>query len=172
MIEPHESRLPSLPRNPLRFDSKSEFACGAMLECYVPNFELIMGQTLQIKIGKAHSIDFMINGVFFEYHPIVFDREFDSRGALYAVENVARELQRQNKTHLKNILLDAIHDELKSKYFRRRRLLLDLCLHKNSDLIVAYSPRDFYRSVLKRFGTSLPKETDALHEFQKICQSV
>jgi hypothetical protein len=169
MLEPDkrfEIRLPPIPEQPLRFASRSEYACGVMLEKYVPNFELANGFTFQVGVGFNKTIDFYVHGTFIEYHPIVLQREFDNRTALRKFFDALKQV----KSYYKEAIIDAIKDELAEKYYRRRKFLVTMAAGKDAELIVAVNPQDFYRTVLKRFGVNIPKEREALVEFQTLCR--
>jgi hypothetical protein len=161
-----ELRLPPVPQEPIRFASKAERACGLMLEKYVKDFQLIPGATFQVGVGHNKTIDFRINGVFVEYHPIVLHQEFNNRGALHKLF----EASKQVKPHVRNVILDSIKAELAEKYYLRRKFLVTMAAGKDAELIVCYSARDFYCDVLERFGTNVPKEQEALFEFQTLCR--
>lgn len=169
MLEPdkrQELRLPAIPQTPIRFASRSEHACGMMLEKYVPNFELKNGSTFQVGVGYSKTIDFYVNGTFVEYHPINLAHEFDNRTALRKFFEAMRHV----KSHAKDTIINAIKDELAEKYYRRRKFLVTMAAGKDTELIVSGNPQDFYRDVLKRFGVNVPKEREALIEFQTLCR--
>jgi hypothetical protein len=169
MLEPlncSELRLPLIPEQPLRFASRSEYACGAMLEKYVANFELKNGATFQVGVGYNKTIDFYVNNVFIEYHPIVLQHEFDNRTALRKFFGALQQV----KPHAKETIIAAVKDELSEKYYRRRKFLVTMAAGKDTELIVSTNPQDFYRDVIKRFGVNVPKEREALIEFQTLCR--
>jgi len=156
--------LPPPPPIPLRFDSKSEYACGVLLERYVKNFELQMGTTLQVPVGFGKLIDFRVQDVFIEYHPTNIHHEFDSRSALRNLLDATRRL----KEHQRNQILDAVRDELHEKYCRRRKFLLTATIGKDAELLVCRSPDEFYAMVIKRFGIDYPQLKEFRREFHRI----
>lgn len=156
--EQEEPRLPPVPRpTPIRFDSKSEYACGHLLEKYVTGFELRMAETVQVPVRDGKLIDFRIHGVFVEFHPINFHHEFQNRGALRDFVDTLRRIA----PHHRDRIYNAVRDELAMKYYERRKALLP----KDAELIVCETPTDFYRLVLKRFADNLPKEKQVIREF-------
>lgn len=169
MIEPDKRSdivLPKLPSIPIRFASRSEMACGFMLEKYVPDFYLEMGSTFQVGVGYNKTIDFLINGVFVEYHPINLAREFDNRVAMRRFFEGLKHV----RPHARDKIIDSIKDELAEKYYRRRKFLVTITAGKNAELVVSCNPQNFYRDVIRRFGQSVPNEKEALLEFQKLCK--
>ena len=159
-------KLPPIPPGPLRFDSKSEYACGVLLERYIPGFELKMGETLQVPVGFGKLIDFRVQGVFVEYHPTNIHHEFDNRGALRNLLDATRRL----KEHQRNQILDAVRDELHEKYCRRRKFLLTVTIGKDAELIVCRTPDDFYTMVIKRFGVNCPQLKEFRREFHRLIE--
>jgi hypothetical protein len=155
--------LPLRPALPLRFDSRAEYACGVMLEKFVPHFQLVMRETLQIPVGFNKTIDFKVNGVFIEYHPCSIHHEFDDRAALRQLLDVLKRL----KPHQRDIIRSAIEDELHEKYCRRRKFLLDATVGKDAELIVCRDQDDFYTTVIKRFGVGYPALKEFKRDFQR-----
>lgn len=156
--------LPPRPAVPLRFDSRSEYACGVLLERYVSGFELVMSETLQVSVGFGKLIDFRVCGVFVEYHPTNIHHEFDNRGALRNLLDATRRL----KEHQRNQILDAVRDELHEKYCRRRKFLLEATIGKDAELIVVRSPDEFYAAVIKRFAVEFPQLKEFRREFHRL----
>lgn len=158
------AKLPPRPAVPLRFDSRSEYACGVLLERHVRGFELKMGETLQVPVGFGKLIDFKIHGVYVEYHPTNLHHEFDNRAALRKLIDATKRL----KEHQRLQILDAVRDELHEKYCRRRLFLLHATVSKDAELIVARSPDDFYHTVLKRFAVDYPSLKDFRKDFHRL----
>lgn len=155
--------LPPRTAIPLRFDSRAEYACGVMLEKFVPDFQLVMRETLQIPVGFGKTIDFKVQGVFIEYHPCSIHHEFDNRSALRELLDVLKRL----KPHQRDIIRASIEDELHEKYCRRRKFLLTATVGKDAELIVCRNQDDFYTAVIKRFGIGYPQLKEFRREFQR-----
>lgn len=172
MLEPdkrqdrQELLFPNISDEPIRFASRSEYACGVMLEKYVPDFELQNGLTFQVGVGHNKTVDFYVNGVFVEYHPINISHEFDNRAALRKLFDALQNV----KQHTREAVINAVKDELAEKYYRRRKFLVTMAAGKSAELIVSVSPKDFYRDVIKRFGVNIPNERGAMIEFQTLCR--
>jgi hypothetical protein len=156
--------FPRAPEEPLEFASRSERACGMMLERYVPNFELVTGQTFQVSIGYNKTCDFLVAGVFVEYHPMVLKHDFDDRQAYRRFWQGLKHV----RGSARDVIIKAVTDELAEKYYRRRQFLCRLSAGKDSELIVARNPGEFYDLVIKRFGDNFPRRDVWLKEFKAL----
>lgn len=156
--------LPTIPDRPITFASYAEYAAGVLLERYLNGFELKTGATFQVPIGHNKVCDFLINGVFVEYHPLNLNHEFDNPKALRQLWGALKHV----KQPYRNYIVAAISDELSEKYYRRRKFLCTLHAGKDAELIVCRSATDLYRDVIKRFSANPPREQKFLQEFQKL----
>jgi|GEM_PF-2584584 len=170
-LQPTEIQDPvSAQRGPARlesltFASKSEAVCGLMLEKYVPNFELVPGETFQIGVGSKR-FDFKIDGVFIEFHPVQLRNDFTSQ---QAYQNLQAALGRFAEWQ-RNELNDILRDEFGGQYAKRRRDILN-CFEatRNAELIICHDREDFARRVLRRFsGPGIPSEAKLLAEFETL----
>lgn len=166
-IDPKNGSLPRLPETPLNFASRSEFACGVLLERYVKDFRLRNGETFQVGVGHNKVIDFYVNGVFVEYHPINLKFEFDNPVALRMLLNGTRHCN----AHAKREIIEGIKLELAEKYYRRRKFLVTLAAGKDSELICCYSAEDFCKKVIRRFSDTAPKLPVLLSQWNKLVQN-
>ena len=123
-----------------------------------------MGATFQVPIGHNKTCDFLVNGVFIEYHPCNLNHEFDDRRALRRLWESLRHVKQPFRDHI----IGSIADELSEKYYRRRKFLITMHAGKDSELVVCRSALDLYRDVIKRFSDNPPKETKFLQEFQSL----
>jgi len=157
-------KLPSIPDRPITFASHAEYAAGVLLERYIPDFELKTGTTFQVPIGYNKTCDFLVKGVFVEYHPMNLNHDFDDRQALRrfweALKHVRQPFREQ--------IITAVADEMAEKYFRRRKFLVTIQAGKDSELLVCRNPISLYRDVIKRFAEDPPREQKFLEEFQKL----
>ncbi len=159
-------RLPHIPETPITFASKSEYACGMLLERYVRGFQLKNGETFQVGVGHNKIIDFYVNHTFVEYHPINLRFEFDSPIALRKLmEGIKR-----CDNHQKRLIIEAIKDELAEKYYRRRKFLVTMAAGKDAELVCAFDPEQFCKQVIRRFGENVPKVPVLLTQFHNLIQ--
>lgn len=151
----------------IQFASKAEYACGCLLERYIPNFVLKKEETFQVSIGLNKHCDFRIGNIYLEYHPINLHFEFDDRQALRQLRNALRNV----KKTFREQAYDAIKTELAEKYFRRRKMLVDLWTSHSGELIVVQNPTELYRQIIKRFGEGYPREKKFVQEFNSLRDS-
>lgn len=151
----------------IKFASKAEYACGCLLERYIPNFVLQKNETFQVPIGLNKNCDFKIDNVYLEYHPTNLHFEFDDRQALRQLRNAMRHV----KKTFREQAYDAIKKELGEKYYRRRKMLVDLWTSHTGELIVVENAVDLYRTIIKRFGEDYPKEKRFVQEFNSLRDS-
>lgn len=151
-------------QQPLTFGSKSEMACGLLLEKYIPEFELKTGETFQVPVALGKTVDFKIGDVYVEYHPINLLFEFDDRQALRQLKNACRHVKKNYRTQI----YEAIKSEMAEKYYRRRKFAIDGFTSKDSELIVVKSPEEVYKLLIKRFAESYPKQAKFIAEFNRL----
>lgn len=156
--------LPKIPDRPITFASHAEYAAGVLLEKYVPDFLLKTGATFQVPIGFNKTCDFLVNGVFVEYHPLNISHEFDDRQALRTFFAALKHV----KQPFRNQVVAAVTNELAEKYYRRRKFLITIHGGKDSELLVCRTASDLYRDVVKRFATNAPREAQFVEEFQRL----
>jgi len=165
-----EPKKPAALKFPVRwedlpFSSKSEAICGKMLEKYIPGFKLIPGETFQIPVGTK-KIDFRINGVFVEFHPVQIRHEFTSKSAYDKFQAAMGRLTTWESQSIESILME----EFSGQYTKGRRLILN-CFEgtKNAELVVCANRAEFVKNVLRRFGgPGTPSESKLLREFDKL----
>jgi len=154
--------------DPVRFCSRSEAICAKILQQFVPHFDVQQGVTFQVPIGEDRNgntiaVDFLVDGVLFEYHPVRFFQsrkrfgDFSSREEYRSYAKVFHSL----KSEKREFFHDAMRSRLTLNYFNRRRSILDQHpLFRRTELIVATTPEEFYERVIKRFGKGYPKTVE------------
>jgi hypothetical protein len=163
------------------FCSRSEAICAELLRRFVPAFELRKGLTFQVAIGSdgrgnTYSVDFLVDGVLLEYHPVRFYRNKKGFGDFRDSEEYRSYTRAIHalKGESRRFFHDAMEMRLKENYFKRRRALLDQHpLFRRMELVVATSPEDLYSLVIKRFGQNYPSSVDAFKRlFDEINRSL
>lgn len=141
------------------YSSLSEAACGALLELLVPGFRVQEGVTYQIPFGKERTVDFLVEGVLFEYHPPRLVAERRGFGDFRSPKEYDRFQQlykkaRYDKRKREALLNSTIH-ALGEEYYRRRRIQLDEDERfRNTELVVATGIPELYEKIVLRFGRS------------------
>ena len=153
-------------RSKFRFPSKPEAICALSLISYVPDFEIVKGETWQVPVTKRGAVDFVIlDDVVIEYHPISLQREFLNSQSYRRLMDTFRRIKREHRATIRTIL----EDELRDRYYKTRRFLLDaspdLCKYQ---LIVCTSPNEFYKRVLKPYGKRIPDIKEFYRTFRKL----
>jgi len=149
----------------VRFCSRSEAICAELLRRFVPHFQLEQGVTFQVGIGKddrgnTRTVDFLVDGVLFEYHPVRFFKNKRRCGDFRNSEEYR--LYTRTFYSLSNDSREFFHSVMKARlsenYFRKRRSLLDQHpIFRRMELVVATSPEEFYFLIIRRFGRGYPK---------------
>ena len=154
------------------FCSRSEAACGALMEKYLP-FKLRDGKTFQVPIGRnehgdLRRVDFVVCGAVFEYHPFRPPRDPQYWKMLARFAPGEREEFRTRWS-----------ENAAQHYYDTRRAQLDENPRfRDKELIVARTPEEFYEKIVCRFmqerkkRVSLPEREAFLAEFQKILEQV
>lgn len=150
------------------FCSRSEAICAELLKRYVPHFELREGITFQVAIGidgqgNKFSVDFVVDGVFFEYHPVRLFKnrrrcgDFKSKREYRDYTNICHSLRGDQRDFFQH----AMRARLAQNYYAKRRALLDQHpLYRRMELVVATCPEEFYFLILKRFGHDVPRTVE------------
>lgn len=149
---------------PLEFCSRSEAICAELLQRFVPAFDLKQGLTFQVAIGtdgrgNTYCVDFLVDGVLLEYHPVRFYRNKKGFGDFRDHEEYRSYTRALHslKGDSRRFFHEAMERQLKSNYFKKRRALLDQHpLFRRMELVVATSPEELYFFVIKRFGRNYP----------------
>lgn len=109
-------KFPNAPQ----YYSYSEYACAKALEKYVSGWTPIVGETLQVPVGKKF-IDFKVGNTFIEFHPLILRREFINTHAFHTLLDSLKAVPVRHKT----AILQSIAVEMKAQYFKRRRDVLN-----------------------------------------------
>ncbi len=156
------------PATGVKFCSRSEAICAELLRRYVPHFELREGLTFQVPIGRDQrgntlAVDFLVDGVLFEYHPARLFKnrrrfgDFMSKQEYRAYVDAYHSLSRDQREFFQ----DSVKARLAKNYFIKRRALLDQHpTYRRMELVVASSPEEFYVLILKRFGKNVPRSVE------------
>ncbi len=157
------------PSQPPQFCSRSEAICAELLRRFIPNFELREGLTFQVPIGSdgrgnTYSVDFLVDGVLLEYHPVRFYRnkkgfgDFQDRDEYRSYTRAMHALKGESR----RFFHETMEARLKANYFSRRRALLDQHpLFRRMELVVVTSPEELYAQVVRRFGRNYPATAES-----------
>jgi hypothetical protein len=162
MLDPDKTQESCLSKlkTPITLASKSEGACLFALNKYC-NFVPDMGINMQVPLDRCRRADFKIDSTYIEYHPIVLQREFDSKHAQYRFNKTVNKLPDWARHEITGIMLN----EFSVRYYNQRKMLIDVKHKGQCDLIVAGGSEEFYDSVIKRFGSTVPTRKTFLREF-------
>lgn len=165
----------------VKFCSRSEAICAEMLRRYVPHFEIREGVTFQVAIGRdargnTLAVDFLVDGVFFEYHPVRLFKnrrrcgDFNTKNEYRAYTSICHSLGGDQKDFFQH----AMKSKLSKNYYTKRRTQLDQHpLYRRMELVVASSPEEFYTLILKRFGHNVPRSVEKfLAIFEELRESL
>ena len=147
----------------IAFQSKSEAACAALMQKYIPDWKLELGRSYQVPLAQNRTADFKIgSSIIFEYHPISLHRDMIS-------DNARRDLERHLKhckQYLRDTITDAVRDELYYQYYSRRQILMKATPGlEHAELIVTIDPKGFYRKIIQRFSDEPPRMQDFHREW-------
>jgi hypothetical protein len=155
----------------LRYDSLEEAVCSVMMSKYIKGYIPIEGKTFQVQL-TGRFIDFVLDGVVVEYHPIL---PFWSRNGIGSFksrdeyENFNRVKSSIRSIEKKKLFIDETKAQLAEAYREERQAIVDASpTLRGYELVVAESPEDFYYAVVRRFGQSVPSKALFMREFNKI----
>lgn len=145
---------PKLPYDKSMYASASEQKCGEALQKYIRGWKPMHGVTIQVDIGNHRSVDFRVGNTLIEFHPICLWREMESITATDKMINVYKTLDEDQKV----IFRDAMTDELKQQYRKKRKMALEACRDKklrDCRLVFCFNEVDFYGRVLAPLSTNI-----------------
>lgn len=165
----------------IRFASRSEAACGMLLERFVPGFGLEEHRTFQVPVydyakGTTKTIDFLVNGVYVEFHPPRFWREGKRYGDFKNAKeyfDYRRELKSLGTPEEKRAFREETKRFLTERYAEeRRRIAARFSGDPQTELIVVTSAESLYEQVIRRFGSGYPSKKEFVREFDAIVAEV
>lgn len=162
------------PQSGIRFHSRSEAACAALMERFVPGYRAIEGTTYEVpvganKYGHMRTIDFLVGDTLVEFHPVRIWRsgrhfgDFQSREDWREFLNDYRRCPRHERSEFKAETMRMLEENYTE---RRRRAIYENPDFLGKELIVATSPTDFYTKVICRFAPEAPSLDEFLSLFQ------
>lgn len=136
----------------IRYASRSEVICSLLLKIALPDWRPIEGRTYDVPIGFGKKVDFYIpeNDHFIEYHPINLSWEIQERKSSGQIRWVLNKIPRG----IAEVLEEALGNELRFQYFKKRRFALDYGDHPDSRLTVCCTPEEFVERILVPLGCS------------------
>ena len=150
--------------------SLSEAVLGVLLERFIEGFKVQFRENFQVPIGNGRSVDFCINGVLVEYHPVRLRAEkrrhgdFGSRGEYFRFSRQLKKIGKRKK-HARNEFLSKTKHHLTRKYFSKRRHFIDQTpALRGFELVVASTLEEFYQKVIRRFATGNPPPFELFSE--------
>ncbi|MEZ4754823.1 MAG: hypothetical protein R3A13_11050 [Bdellovibrionota bacterium] len=162
--------------NGMRYHSRSEAVCAVLMELFIPGYKIELGKTFQISIGEdTHgnqlSVDFLVNGVLFEYHPphLKSHSYKNEKGLRAYIEKQRKRYRRCGKTPTTGAF-----KKVTEWYYQKRRVQIDCSsIHRGRKLIVAASPEEFYHRVIRRWGKGpFPTRDEFLELFEMMLSKV
>ncbi|RMG43256.1 MAG: hypothetical protein D6719_04130 [Candidatus Dadabacteria bacterium] len=132
------------------------------MERYIPGFRVKEGETFQVpaaraKNGQIQTIDFMVNGVLLEYHPVRLKPRGYKKGGFQNIREL-REYRKKLKSlppgEARKKFTRETKEYLKEKYYQHRRALADKNpALRDKELLVVSSPEELYDQIITRFGS-------------------
>ena len=145
------------------------------MEKYIPGYKVIEHKTFQMNTEIPKTIDFLVNGTFLEWHPIL---------AFCGRDNLGSISTRQEAESYKKVLSELEGEERKEfekdykqvlamNYFNSRQEAINQSpTYKGSELVLAQTPGELYDSIITRFGASYPSREDFVREFNQLTKYV
>lgn len=159
--------------------SVSEMTCGVLMERYIPGFQVILGRSFQVPIGRSAAgyrltADYYVEGALFEFHPPRRAGGWKNIGDFRTPE--------EQRTYYRNRLGlsgDDLHrycaeidNQLCRNYVERRSKQIASGDYRGTELIHAASPREFYDKVICRFSPNPPNLETFIREFHQVFESI
>ena len=165
----------------VRYGSAAEAAVGKMMERYIPGFKIEELLSFQVpaydyKKGTMRTLDFKVRDIVLEYHPPRVWRNGHRFGDVQQSSEffeIKRQIKAATTKEEKRAIRQNFEKKLTKEYADMRRELLDMnSALRNCELIVATSPDDFFKKVLKRLGEKTPPMKELKQEYNEVLQDV
>lgn len=165
----------------INYASRSEAACGDLMERYIPGFQVIEHKSFQVPIydynkGTTKTVDFLVNGVYVEFHPPRFWREgkrygdFKSASEYFSYRHKLKSLDTPEE---KRAFREETQKLLTERYAGERQAIIARFKgDPNIELIVATSAESVYENVIRRFGQGYPPKAEFLKQFWAVVDEV
>jgi hypothetical protein len=161
-----------------RFFSRTEAACGTLMERFIPDYKIVDGKTFQVPIGAdkfdhMRHVDFMVAGVLIEFHQVRFWKNTRRCGDFESFKDYCeyKRQMRELPVEQRQAFLELTQTRLLHNYTAKREAQIAACPeHAGRELIVARSASDFYHRVIRRFGEDIPDEKAFLRMYHRICE--
>lgn len=156
----HTQPLGSYVLEGVRFSSRSEAACGYLMEKYISDFSLKIGQTFEVPVGVGsggdlQTVDFRYQDIYLEYHP---PRIYSEKYCAHKYRASCRNKKGRNAKQARSEYLNKLRRKLTYRYLEERMdILSNSIVVDNFKLVVATSPAEFFHDFLKLYADkSLP----------------
>jgi hypothetical protein len=161
----------------INYSSRSEAACGILLQRYISDFKVDLGKTFEVPVGfggggDLQTVDFRYKDNFLEYHPPRIYSENYHAHYRYTANNRGR--RQANKRQARSDYFNNLRRKLTKKYLLNRMKILSNSLVVDSfTLVVATSPTELYHDFLKNHADrSLPNLKRFLADFHDLQSKV
>jgi len=157
------------------FDSQEEAACGVLMAKYIPKFRVREGETFQLNTEIPKTIDFLVEGIFVEYHPIILCKSENGLGDIGSREEYARfrEIREFLSSEEKKEFERDYMRVLAVNYFESRRAAIDQSdTYRGSELVLVQDSGELYDSIITRFGRGYSSRDDFIREFKETIKKV
>ncbi|MAG20163.1 hypothetical protein CL618_01890 [archaeon] len=157
--------------NGIKYHSQQEATCGYLLEKYVPHFDIREGETFQINGDIEKSIDFLVNGVFVEWHPCTpyhggrGDIPIHEEGQSF--KRVTGNLEGAEKKEF-------VQDYglvLAMNYLDERRQAVENSSYASTEVVLVQDPKQLYEFI-SRYNPDMPEQAEFVREFRNITKQV
>jgi hypothetical protein len=155
------------------YDSRTEAACAAMLEKYIPGFEIKEGETFQVNGGCLY--DFNLEQILLEWHPI--NIHYDGERYLPEDWEAYKELKDLAKTKEERNALRYLEEQFKEdlavEYWMERQESSDNSqVYQGKEVVLARTAGELYDEVLTKYGEDIPSKRQFYREFYDVVKQV
>jgi hypothetical protein len=153
---------------PISFSSRSELACGVLLNRYL-GLKLIEGVTVHRMMSRGATADFFLpeQNILLEFHPIMLRHEFIEKGTISALQKVLRRVKQEHAQAINTILKREFMKQYARRRCQRARNSTDPEV-KSARVLVVGSAEAIYKSVIVPFGTDIPSRKEFIRQFDKL----
>ncbi|MBU0976925.1 MAG: hypothetical protein KKD18_00745 [Nanoarchaeota archaeon] len=152
------------------YDSQSEATVATLLENYVPGFRIEEGKTFQINHKIPKTLDFLVDGEFLEWHPILMFAGKNGLGDIDSPEKYQKfkSIKSKFSPERAKVFKRRYNRLLASNYLTQRQAAVNESqTYAGMNVRLVQTPEELYCFLTEK-GCDLPDQGQFVQEFKQI----
>lgn len=156
------------------YDSQSEATVATLLEKYVPEFKVEEGKNFQVNHEIPKSIDFLVDGEFLEWHPILMFAGKGNLGDMPSQEKYQKfkKIKSEMEPERAKVFERRYKRILAANYLAQRQSAVNESQnYRGISVSLVQTPEELYQFLARR-GYNLPDQGQFTQEFKQVKDQV